>query len=122
MKSSWFALILFLLLLGFIIFNFIFVNRRSDELVKAAEALPAIGEPECAEAAAELASFWESSSVYISFSCGVSEIEHITDLCDSLCVYAESGNACEFERIRRMLVNAFIGISAFESFHADDIF
>ena len=117
MKIFLFALSLFILLLGFITFNYIYVNRASDELAsKASNISPDVREVD------ELKALWESKKSFIVLSSGMTKIDNIYNLLDTLYVCAELRDTAEFERTRALTVNAFEDLSEFESFSLEDIF
>ena len=117
MKIFIFTLILFLCLLGFIIFNYIYVNRASRELMSKATEISLN-----ADEVKKLRSAWESKKSFIVLSSGMTKIDRIYDLLDSLEIYAEHGDAVEFENTRALMINAFDDLSEFESFYLEDIF
>ena len=117
MKIFLFTLALFTLLLSFITFNYIYVNKSAEALAQnAARISPSTDEIN------RLTALWESKKPIIVLSSGMSKIDNIYDLLDALCVYAEFGDLVEFERCRALLVNAFDDLAEFESFSFQDIF
>ena len=117
MKIFIFALALFILLVGFIIFNYIYVNKTSDELAQTTARLSqSINEINALE------EFWETKRPIIVLSSGMSKIDNIYCLIDSLRIYAKYGNTVEFECVRELLINAFLDLSEFESLKLEDIF
>lgn len=110
------------LLISFIIYNYSVVNGYAAELRCRAEALPEHGSVECTSQIRDLSDVWSSHRSFISFSVGISALQNIDDLLDSLAVAAEFGTRYDFERYRALLINAFDGLAQFESFSPEDIF
>lgn len=117
MKIFLFALVLFALLLGFITFNYIYVNRAASELSSMAYEISA-----STDDVEALSSAWETKKAIVGLSSGMSKIDSIYDLLDTLYVCAEIGDTAEFERTRALTVNAFEDLAEFESFSIEDIF
>ena len=122
MKSFVVTLVIFLLLIAFIIFNYVSVNRYSELLKGMTEALPEIGADDCTEKIGTLTEEWQKHRCFISFSTGVSSLQNIDDLLDSLLVAKETGNSYEFRKAKALLINAFDDLAQFESFSPEDIF
>lgn len=117
MKIFPFTLLLLLCLLAFICFNYIYVNKASSELaLDAAKLTPSTDELEA------LSRKWEKKRRFIAFSVGEPRLDIINDLIDTLKVCASLNEHVEFERARALLVNAFEGISEFESLSPSSIF
>lgn len=122
MKSFVVTLVIFSLLIAFIIFNYAFVNRYSKCLADMTEALPDIGADDCIEKIGALTEEWQKHRCFISFSAGISSLQNIDDLLDSLLVAKETGNGYEFRKAKALLINAFDDLAQFESFSPEDIF
>ena len=122
MKSFVVTLVIFSLLIAFIIFNYVFVNRYSKCLADMTEALPDIGADDCIEKIGALTEGWQKHRCFISFSAGISSLQNIDDLLDSLLVAKETGNGYEFRKAKALLINAFDDLAQFESFSPEDIF
>ncbi len=91
-------------------------------MTESVESLPPLGAPECAEACLALRSTWEKHRDLISFSCGISRLDAIDDLIDTLVFYSGTELRTDFELTRIHLKNALEGIAEFESFRPQDIF
>lgn len=122
MKPFVVTLVIFSLLIAFIIFNYVFVNRYSKCLMDMTEALPDIGADDCIEKIGALTEEWQKHRCFISFSTGISSLQNIDDLLDSLLVAKETGNGYEFRKAKALLINAFDDLAQFESFSPEDIF
>ncbi len=122
MKSFVITLIIFSLLIAFIIFNYVFVNRYSKCLMDMTEALPDIGADDCTEKIGALTEEWQKHRCFISFSTGISSLQNIDDLLDLLLIAKETGNSYEFRKAKELLINAFDDLAQFESFSPEDIF
>lgn len=121
MKVFAFALLLFLLLVGFIFFNYIYVNRTVDRLCLLTRQLPDVSSPILESRIEELCSLWESSRTLFELSSNDRDIESIDDLISSLLVYSRSRDSAEFENIRFQLINHFQSLAEFESLSLGDI-
>lgn len=122
MKSFIVTLIIFFVLISFIIFNYVLVNRYSECLKEMTETLPASDSGDCVERITALSEEWQKHRCFISFSAGISSLQNIDDMLDSLLVACENRNTFEFEKAKALLVNAFEGLAQFESFSPEDIF
>jgi len=122
MKSFVVTLIIFSLLIAFIIFNYVSMNRYSERLKDMTETLPDIGADDCTEKIGALTEEWQKHRCFISFSTGISSLQNIDDLLDSLLVAKETGNGYEFGKTKALLINAFDDLAQFESFSPEDIF
>ncbi len=122
MKAFIFATLLFSLMIGFVIFNYFEINSISDRMINMVESLPAFGTDECRNACIEIKSAWQASRDFISFSCGISRLDTIEDLVDSLILYSNTELISDFRLTQLRLINAFEGIADFESFRPEDIF
>lgn len=122
MKSFAVTLVIFFVLISFIIINYVFVNRYSECLSDMTEALPEIGADDCIDKIVALTDEWQKHRCFISFSAGISSLQNIDDLLDSLLVAKKSENEHEFEKAKAILINAFDGLAQFESFAPEDIF
>ena len=118
MKVFAFAVILFILMLSFISYNYIYVRSASEELSEFAASLTMND----TDAINDLGVLWEKKHPFISLSTEESKEENIADLLSLLSVYSKSGNTDEFERTKALLANAFRGLSTFETFSVHDIF
>lgn len=121
MKVFAFALLLFLLLVGFIFFNYIYVNRTVDRLCLLTRQLSDVSSPILESRIEELCSLWESSRTLFELSSNDRDIESIDDLISSLLVYSRSRDSAEFENIRFQLINHFQSLAEFESLSLGDI-
>ncbi len=122
MKAFVFALLIFSLMIGFVVYNYFEINSLSDRLIGSVESLPPPGTPECRAACLKIQNFWNESRDFVSFSCGITRLDTIEDLVDSLVLYSETELYADFELTRIRLINAVEGIAEFESFRAEDIF
>ncbi len=122
MKAFVFAVLIFSVMLGFIVFNYFEINSISDRLIKQVEALPLCGTLDCRDACLEVKESWTKSRDFISFSCGISKLDTLEDLIDSLILYSETEFSTDFELTKVRLINAIEGISEFESFRPENIF
>ena len=122
MKSFAVTLVIFFLLIAFVIFNYVVMNRYSECLRNMTDALPSIESDDYTDKINELTAEWKKHRCFISFSTGISALQSIDDMLDSILIAANTGNVYEFRRIKALLINAFDGIAQFESFSPDDIF
>jgi hypothetical protein len=121
MKSFIFAVILFSLLLAFISYNYIYVNKTVDRLCCLVDDLPDTDSPTLSESLEKLKSDWGSAKTFIELSSNDSIIEKIDDLITSLFCYAQHEDSTQFEHTRALLKNHLKNLAAFESLALGDI-
>ena len=122
MKTFFFTLVLFSLLIGLIIYNYFAVNAISSDLIERVVSLPSVEDPNCITSTQTLSREWKANRDFVSFSCALSKLDAITDLTERLCFYAEVEARDEFELTRRLLINALEDVAEFESLSPQDVF
>lgn len=122
MKTFIFTVLFFLLLLCFVLINFIYINKTSDRLCSLVQSLPNVHDEACQTRVDLLIKEWRSCRNLTELSTSLSRLQHIDDLLSSLAVFAAKGRDAEYEQCRAHLINAFTELSEFESFNFFDIF
>lgn len=93
MKSFFSSLAIFALMLGMIIWNYLYIEETCAILNKKIELLPAYDQAE--SAVEDLVSYWESASSKIGISTSQHTIEKMNDCLSDLC-YAVANNDAQF--------------------------
>lgn len=112
MRSLISALLLFLIVLGAITLNSIFLHRSADEMLGTASVLPYSEEQE--EQLEELESFWDKRRTLLSLSVKYDYIERMNDLLISLRAAISAGNHTEVERICLLICELCDSLSQYE--------
>ena len=120
--KAWIAsLCLFLLLIGVIIANAIYVHRVTDHLREATEAL-VFDEASTADALDALWEYWNRHRALIALSIGFRELDHVCETMISLRASYDTRSASDFEQYRRLLADAADEISRLERFSVENLF
>lgn len=107
MKSFYTILCLFAVMMGAITINYFYISRLSQELTFELEHLPPPSEsPDTAGHAHQLRDRWVKSRRFAQITVNHTEIEAISNAADELCIYAEHKSDVEFERARKLFINA----------------
>lgn len=106
MKSLLATLILFVLMLGGIAWNYCHVNRVCDEMVEQIEALPDVGEDGCLSAVQALNDYWLSRADTIEFSSGYAVVDRISEQASVLLACASCGDLYGYRTALTLLLDA----------------
>ncbi len=77
MKSFYVSLLLFAVMLGGIVANFVYINRTADEMTAMIDALPALSDPTCSEAAGDLCDYWLEKADLVALSVSYTIVDRI---------------------------------------------
>ena len=106
MKSLIATSVLFILMLGGIAANTVYVNRVADDLEQAALALPDAREADCVSAVSALQESWERRVDFIEFASGFSTVDRISEYVSALLVCASIGDVYGYYSARTLLLDA----------------
>ncbi len=121
MKTFWCSLGVFLLLIGAIVFNFIYVNRTADELIRLTENVPE--DPTGADEALEaLAGYWKSNRDFLGMSVSYTELNRVDDLIVAMQSHGKQAETADYLCDRALLLPAICEIRRLEQFHVWNIF
>lgn len=79
MKSFYISLLLFALMLGGIVANFIYINRVADEMTEMIDALPALSDPACLSASKNICDFWLEKADLVALSVSFGVVDRVSE-------------------------------------------
>ncbi len=116
MKSLATTLILLVLMLGGITWNYVHINRISDELIEQIEALPDVGEEGCVEAVQTLNDYWLSHAESVEFAAGYTVVDRVSEQAVTLLACASCGDLYGYRTALALLLDAVEDMRRPESF------
>ena len=106
MKSLIATSVLFILMLGGIAANTVYVNRVADDLEQVVLALPDAREADCVSAVSALQESWDRRVDFIEFASGFSTVDRISEYVSTLLVCASIGDVYGYYSARTLLLDA----------------
>lgn len=116
MKSFLGSLLVFALMLGMIISNYLYITRACEEIARKIEDLPPC--EEATDAAAELESYWKDRKAIFSISISKQQLDKMALCVAELSHATATGDARLFERTRIHALCLIREIQDSESFRA----
>lgn len=121
MKTFWCSLVVFLLLIGTITSNFIYVRRTTDEMIHLTQEIPV--EPVMAEEALNtLSDYWSKHRDWLGMSVSYVELNRVGELIVSMKSSREQDETADFLRDRALLIPLIEEIRRLEQFGVWNIF
>ena len=121
MKAWIISLVLFILLLGLIIGNAVYIHRVAARLCEISDSL--VFDEEETEARFEmLEAYWERNRAFIALSISYRELDRVAEMMISLRSAYETKNASDFEEYRRLFRDVADEISRFERFSVENLY
>lgn len=121
MKMFWISVALLLGVLLGVTVNYIYINEVSDTLSAKIEALPDVNDPACAEAAAEIADYWEQRVDYAGLSVSFVITDRVSEQAATLVACAECGDLYGFRTALALLRDAVGDLRRLETFSIGNI-
>ena len=121
MKAWVASLCLFLVLIGIIIANAIYVHRVTNHLCGVTEHLQ-FDDAKAAQALDELAAYWNRHRALVALSIGYRDLDHVCETIICLRAAYDTQSASDFETYRRILSDAAVEISRLERFSLENLF
>ena len=121
MKAWIISLCLFVILIGAIIGNAVYIHRVAEHLCSVTQSLCFEDERSASELEA-LEAYWRRHRPFVSLSIGYRELDHVCEVLISLRAAYDSGNSSDFECYRRLLSDAADEISRLERFSVENLF
>ena len=121
MKAWIISLCLFVLLIGAIIGNAVYIHRVAAHLCAAADSL-CFENAQTAETLDELMAYWDRHRAFVSLSISYRELDRVCETLISLRAAYDTQNASDFECYRRLLLDAADEISRLERFSVENLF
>ena len=106
MKSLLTTLLLFVLMLGGITANALYVNHVADDLEQAILSLPDVRAANCVSSVSALQASWERRADFIEFASGFSAVDRISEHLSSLLACASLGDVYGYHAARVLLLDA----------------
>ncbi len=127
MKSFMIALVLLVLVIGFIVWNAIDLQKTFDEMLVIVESLPFEAkefkkDAETEHAVEELYRLWDKNFARIAFTSGYDNCNRADEALGSLFIHFKNDNASDFTHARLMFWDSLRRLKMLESFHFDSIF
>ena len=119
MKSFVVASILFILLVGVIIGNAIYVHHVSKEIILQLEELSFESTADEVESPGR---YWDRHRAFVSLSLGYRELDHLTESLISMEAAHKSLDAPSFERFRQICHDAARELTRLEQFSPENLF
>ena len=121
MKAWIISLCLFVLLIGTIIGNAVYVHRVSAHLRTVTDSL-CFENGQTAQALDALATYWDKHRPFVALSIGYRDLDHVCETMIFLRAAYDTRNASDFESYRRLLLDAADEISRLERFSVENLF
>ncbi len=119
MKTFYLTLFLFIILVGLIVGNAVFVLQTANVLKDKVTALPDLSEAEAA--LGELEAFWQKRRVPLSLSVPAGALLLFDTALTGMRSTMESGNAADYELYRDEALLAIRGLARLERFSAENL-
>ena len=120
--KAWIAsLFLFVLLIGIIIANAVYIHRVSAHLQSAANSLCFESE-QTAQTLDELSAYWRRHRARIALSISYRDLDHVCETIISLRAAYDTQSASDFENYRQLLSDVAGEISRLERFSVENLF
>ena len=122
MKEVIAVLFLLILLVGFVVWNAIYINNVAIRLSKAVEALPEITDPAVAAAAEALHKEWETYAPLVGISVSYSVADRVGEESAVLAACAKCGDAPGYASARALLADSLLDLRRAEQFSPRSLF
>ena len=121
MKTFVVSLILFVLMIFAIVWNFLYINRTADKLLELSEALPKTSAGALKQAEA-LSAFWRERMDVVGFSVGYTVLDRISEQTVSLVAAAKYESDFDYRLAKALLDDAIGDMRRLERFSFGNIF
>ena len=121
MKAFWISIILFIILIGCIVSNAIYIRKVTDYVTYSVEVLAA-NESDRKEGLEKLELFWGKHKNIIGLSVGFRELDHFGEIMVGLRWAYDEGDEREFRKYCSLLLDALEEISRSERISIGNIF
>ena len=122
MKEVIAVLILLALLVGFVVWNAIYINNVAIRLSDIVNSLPDVADPTCAEAAKALHDEWERYAPIIGVSVSYSVADRVGEQCAVLAACAACGDGPGYASARALLADSLRDLRRAEQFSPRSLF
>lgn len=122
MKEVIAVLFLLILLVGFVVWNAIYINNVAIRLSNTVDALPDVTDPACADAAKALRDEWEKSAPIVGISVSYTIADRVGEQSAVLAACAACGDAPGYASARALLADALRDLRRAEQFSPRSLF
>ena len=122
MKEAIAALVLLALLIGFVVWNALYINNVAIRLTEAVGALPDIADPGCSAAAKALHDEWEKYAPVIGISVSYSVADRVGEQSAVLAACAACGDEPGYASARALLADSLRDLRRAEQFSPRSLF
>lgn len=112
MKTCLLTFAVFLVMLGLIIANAVYIQKTVDKLSAKLETV--VQREERAQPISELLALWKKEKQWVQISVPHTKIDTVTDLLNALTVYAENNDMIEFQKTAALLQTALFELCTLE--------
>ena len=119
MKSFAIASVLFILLIGIIIGNAIYVHHVSSHIL---ERLESLSLESSADELSSLGDYWAHHRPFVSLSLGYGELDHLSESLIAMEAAHASRETSDFERFRQICFDAARELTRLERFSPENLF
>ncbi len=116
MRSFGISILLLLVMLGGIGYNYIYINRVADELNTKIDALPEIGAEDCPARAAEIVDYWEEHADTVGLSVGYTVVDRVSEQAATLSACAACKDLFGYQTALALLRDAVGDMRRLERF------
>ena len=106
MKVAFFSMALLLLMLGFILWNALYIKEVFDEMNRQIGGLPSFSDPACLEAAESICRYWEQQADIVGLSVGFSTVDRVSEQAALLQACVACGDFYGFQNAKTLLLDA----------------
>lgn len=121
MKGFAVMLVIFMLMTGVLIVNYIYINNVADRLYAMTSQVPGIGEEGCYKQLSLIDEYWQNNHDTVGLSVSFIELNRVSDGITAMKSYAISGDSTQLECTRELLLNAIHEMSRLEAFTIGNI-
>ena len=122
MKEVIAVLVLLALLVGFVVWNAIYINNVAIRLSNTVEALPDIADPACTDAAKALHDEWKGYAPIVGISVSYSVADRVGEQCAVLAACAECDDEPGYASARALLADMLLDLRRAEQFSPRSLF
>ena len=106
MKTFCIILVIFVLMIGLILYNALYINRLSFALSERLDAMPDVGDAACVPRARELLDFWNSHTKLVGLSVCYPTLDRLTEQAVTLLACAECNDLYGFRAALALLYDS----------------
>ncbi len=121
MKSLAVTVILLIVMIACIVWNYFYINQTADEMNKILEAIPDITSPNCEQKAHQITEYWQSRTDMVGLSVGYSALDRISEQCKLLLSSIHCGDSYGYHEAITLLRDAIEDMRRLEQFSVSNL-